>query len=136
MSQSGIEITEIKVNTIKNKQPDSPLEAFVRVVLNGQFVILWALALHVENVRARRLTAVEHFLLSAVTILINPYLFVMVGFLQATTFAALWSIGALRIADACHRSDRLLPLRLLLVEPGHAADPAGVLLGYPPRRGS
>lgn len=39
MSQNGIEITEIKVNTIRNKQPDSPLEAFVRVVLNGQFVI-------------------------------------------------------------------------------------------------
>lgn len=39
MSQSGIEITEIKVNPIKNKLPDSPLEAFVRVVLNGQFVI-------------------------------------------------------------------------------------------------
>lgn len=39
MSQSGIEITEIKVNPIRNKLPDSPLEAFVRVVLNGQFVI-------------------------------------------------------------------------------------------------
>ena len=39
MSQNGIEITEIKVNPIKNRQPDSPLEAFVRVVLNGQFVI-------------------------------------------------------------------------------------------------
>lgn len=39
MSQSGIEITEIKVNPIRNKMPDSPLEAFVRVVLNGQFVI-------------------------------------------------------------------------------------------------
>lgn len=39
MSQNGIEITEIKVNPVKNKQPDSPLEAFVRVVLNGQFVI-------------------------------------------------------------------------------------------------
>jgi DNA-binding cell septation regulator SpoVG len=39
MSHNGIEITEIKVNPIKNRQPDSPLEAFVRVVLNGQFVI-------------------------------------------------------------------------------------------------
>lgn len=39
MSQNGIEITEIKVSPIKNKQPDNPLEAFVRVVLNGQFVI-------------------------------------------------------------------------------------------------
>ena len=39
MSQNGIEITEIKVSPIKDKQSDSPLEAFVRVVLNGQFVI-------------------------------------------------------------------------------------------------
>jgi DNA-binding cell septation regulator SpoVG len=39
MSQNGIEITEIKVNPIKDKKSDSPLEAFVRVVLNGQFVI-------------------------------------------------------------------------------------------------
>ncbi len=39
MSQNGIEITEIKISPIKNRQPDSPLEAFVRVVLNGQFVI-------------------------------------------------------------------------------------------------
>jgi len=39
MSQNGIEITEIKVSPIKNRQPDSPLEALVRVVLNGQFVI-------------------------------------------------------------------------------------------------
>ncbi|HLP42429.1 MAG TPA: septation protein SpoVG family protein [Fibrobacteria bacterium] len=39
MSQNGIEITEIKVSRIKDKQSDSPLEAFVRVVLNGQFVI-------------------------------------------------------------------------------------------------
>jgi Family of unknown function (DUF6311) len=68
--------------------------------LMGQFVILWALAMYMENVRAHRFTAAEHFLLSAITILINPYLFVMVSFLQATTFAALWSIGALRIADA------------------------------------
>ena len=39
MSNTGIEITEINVHPIKNKQPDSPLEAFVRVVLNDQFVI-------------------------------------------------------------------------------------------------
>lgn len=35
----GIEITEINVHPVKNKQSDSPLEAFVRVVLNDQLVI-------------------------------------------------------------------------------------------------
>src|SRR3954467_8151354 len=35
----GIEITEINVHPVKNKVPNSPLEAFVRVVLNDQIVI-------------------------------------------------------------------------------------------------
>ena len=39
MSFKGIEITEINVHPVRNKQPDNPLEAFVRVVLNDQFVI-------------------------------------------------------------------------------------------------
>jgi stage V sporulation protein G len=39
MSFNGIEITEINVHPVKNRQPNSPLEAFVRVVLNEQFVI-------------------------------------------------------------------------------------------------
>ena len=39
MSVKGIEITEVNVHPIKNKQANSPLEAFVRVVLNDQFVI-------------------------------------------------------------------------------------------------
>ena len=39
MSSQGIEITEINVHPVRNKQPDHPLEAFVRVVLNDQFVI-------------------------------------------------------------------------------------------------
>lgn len=39
MSTKGIEITEVNVHPLKNKQEDNPLEAFVRVVLNGQFVI-------------------------------------------------------------------------------------------------
>jgi DNA-binding cell septation regulator SpoVG len=39
MSVKGIEITEINVHPIRNKVPDSPLEAFVRVVLNDQFAI-------------------------------------------------------------------------------------------------
>src|SRR4051812_32131697 len=39
MSFKGIEITEINVHPLKNKQGDNPLEAFVRIVLNGEFVI-------------------------------------------------------------------------------------------------
>jgi len=39
MSTKGIEITEVNVHPLRNKQEDNPLEAFVRVVLNGQFVI-------------------------------------------------------------------------------------------------
>jgi DNA-binding cell septation regulator SpoVG len=39
MPNNGIEITEVNVHPIKNKQEGSPLEAFVRVVLNDQFAI-------------------------------------------------------------------------------------------------
>jgi len=39
MPMNGIEITEVNVHPVKNKVADSPLEAFVRVVLNDQFVI-------------------------------------------------------------------------------------------------
>ena len=39
MSVNGIEITEVKVHPIKNKQEGSNLEAFARIVLNGQLCI-------------------------------------------------------------------------------------------------
>jgi DNA-binding cell septation regulator SpoVG len=39
MSLKGIEITQINVHPVRTKVPDSPLEAFVQVVLNDQFVI-------------------------------------------------------------------------------------------------
>ena len=39
MSVNGIEITEVKIHPIKNKEEGSHLEAFAKVVLNGQLVI-------------------------------------------------------------------------------------------------
>ena len=39
MSVNGIEITEIRVHPVKKKDAGSHLEAFVRVVLNGQLCI-------------------------------------------------------------------------------------------------
>ncbi len=39
MTAKGIEITEVNIHPIRNKQTDNPLEAFVRIVLNGQFVV-------------------------------------------------------------------------------------------------
>jgi DNA-binding cell septation regulator SpoVG len=39
MSVNGIEITEIRVHPVKKKDAASPLEAFARVVLNGQLCI-------------------------------------------------------------------------------------------------
>ncbi len=36
---NGLEITQVAVHPLKNKQPDNALEAFARVVLNDQFVI-------------------------------------------------------------------------------------------------
>ncbi len=39
MSVNGIEITEVKVHPITKKEPGSHLEAFVKVVLNGNLCI-------------------------------------------------------------------------------------------------
>lgn len=39
MSVNGIEITEIKINPLTKKEPGSHLEAFARIVLNGQLCI-------------------------------------------------------------------------------------------------
>ena len=39
MSVNGIEITEIQVHPVKRKKPESHLEAFARVILNGQLCI-------------------------------------------------------------------------------------------------
>ena len=39
MSVNGIEITEIRVHSLKKKDPGGHLEAFARVVLNGQLCI-------------------------------------------------------------------------------------------------
>lgn len=39
MSVNGIEITEIRVHPVKKKDAASSLEAFARVVLNGQLCI-------------------------------------------------------------------------------------------------
>jgi len=39
MSVNGIEITEIKINPMQKKEPGSHLEAFAKIVLNGQLCI-------------------------------------------------------------------------------------------------
>ncbi len=39
MSIKGIEITEINIHPLENRGEGNPLEAFVRIVLNGQFVV-------------------------------------------------------------------------------------------------
>jgi DNA-binding cell septation regulator SpoVG len=39
MSVHGIEVTEVKIHPLKNKEPGTHLEAFAKVVLNGQLCI-------------------------------------------------------------------------------------------------
>ncbi len=39
MSVNGIEITEIQIHPLKKKDPGGHLEAFARVILNGQLCI-------------------------------------------------------------------------------------------------
>jgi hypothetical protein len=69
------------------------------VAISSHFLILWALALYLENVRERRFTAGEHLALSCVTLWVNAYLFVMVGLLQSVTFLTLLARRALARRD-------------------------------------
>jgi hypothetical protein len=59
------------------------------VGISAHFLIIWALALYVENTRDARFTFPEHLLLSAITILTNAYLVGMVGVIQAATVLTL-----------------------------------------------
>jgi hypothetical protein len=65
------------------------------VAISSHFLIVWALALYLDNVRNRRFSAYEHFALSCVTLWVNAYLFVMVGLLQTVTVLTLVARRAL-----------------------------------------
>src|SRR5262249_22815928 len=67
--------------------------------LSSHFLILWALALYIENVRAGRFTAGWHFALTSLAVLVNPWLVLIVGLVQLTTFATLLKDRALRSQD-------------------------------------
>jgi hypothetical protein len=59
------------------------------VALSSHFLILWALALYFASVRTGRLKVAEQILLSALTLLIQAYLFVIVAVLQLVTLLTL-----------------------------------------------
>jgi hypothetical protein len=57
--------------------------------LSGHFLIVWAFCRYVEDVSARRFSAVGHVALSAVTMLVNAYLVAMAAVIQAATVLTL-----------------------------------------------
>jgi hypothetical protein len=59
------------------------------VAISAHFLVVWALALYVENTRDNQFTFPEQLLLSAVAILSNAYLLAMVSLVQATTVVTL-----------------------------------------------
>jgi hypothetical protein len=59
------------------------------LALSSQFLLLWALALYLENARGRRFSARQHLFLSALTLLVSAYLFAMVSAIQAVTVLVL-----------------------------------------------
>ena len=65
------------------------------VALSSHFLILWALALYFEMVRARRARTGELTLALAVTLLVNAYLFAMVAAIGGAALFTLWLKRAL-----------------------------------------
>jgi hypothetical protein len=58
--------------------------------LSSHFLILWALALYFESVAKQRLPMAELLLVSAVTLLVNTYLFIMIVMLAGATALERW----------------------------------------------
>lgn len=68
--------------------------------LSSHFLILWALALYFESVRALHPRLREMWLLAGLTLLVNSYLFAMVMILHVTTLVARWRHGRLTWQEA------------------------------------
>jgi hypothetical protein len=92
---------------------------FGHTALSSHFLLLWALALHFDSLRARRATVLEWTVLLGITLLVNSYLFVMVCVLELATLLALWFRKQLSFVDA--RASALGALLVALV---------GVCAGY------
>jgi hypothetical protein len=87
--------------------------AWEHLALSSQFVILWALALHLESGRRPRLAALEWFCAAAVALLVNSYLFAMVVALAGATALALLGrrrLGARELAWAALGASGLVAL--------------------------
>jgi len=89
------------------------------VAVSSHFVILWALALHFESSRRERPQTLELFVLSATTLLVNPYLFVMVMAIVGATGLSLLSRGRLRALDFGGAALSLLGLAAIALLAGY-----------------
>jgi hypothetical protein len=100
--------------------------------LSGHFLILWALSLYWEDVRQGRPTVAGHILLSCVTLLTNPYLFVMVSIVQMGTVLSLWRRGQLNRQHVGAGSLGVLAVVAIALLAGYGAvvaDPSSVKSG-------
>src|SRR4029453_11815195 len=72
---------------------------FTHIALAFHGLLLWALALYFEQVRARRIRTAEQTLLGVVALLINPYLLAMVLLILTATWLTLWARRTLTLRD-------------------------------------
>jgi hypothetical protein len=98
------------------------------IALSSHFLLLWAIALHFESLRRQRAKIAEFTLLSAISILVNSYLFVMVMALALVTFAALWIRGELPWRDVRNGAFGMLVVVALAFVAGY-----GLILKSPSR---
>jgi len=89
------------------------------IAISSHFLMLWALALYLENVRDRRFSLGEQFALSSLALLVNAYLFVMVGALQAVTVATLAIRRALTRHDLARGTLAVIGIVLLGLVAGY-----------------
>lgn len=80
------------------------------IAVSSHFVLLWALALHFECTRLGRAKTLGLFALSATTLLVNPYLFVMVMLIVLATGMTLLTRRQLTTRDFGHAALSLVGL--------------------------
>jgi hypothetical protein len=102
------------------------VERLGHTAVSSHFLVIWALAVHLDSVRQGRWRAVEATAVLALTLLVNAYLFAMVAALQLAALVTLWIRGQLTRQDLSRAAIGAAGTALLGMVAGY-----GVLLTNP-----
>jgi hypothetical protein len=98
---------------------------FGHLALQGQFLVLWALALHFEQTRDRQPRILETTLLLTIAVLVNAYLAAMAIAIGIASWLTLGWQRAWSWRAACHATIGVSAVAVVMVISGYFSVPAG-----------